>query len=216
MLLGTQVDAFMLAASSANVADKIAAYFGKSFLGTKSIACGFFGVSFIRDWAAQQISWSKGLLIINYPQLETAFDGIMQCECLVGNDLWYNLSHSLHKGEALCPCSTASHSQTLSIFLDDCPAVPDSHLIHGLPVSVGILLYSLHPRPNLMHSVHQLSSIFQNLGPPHVKAVDHGFHCLAGLIDLPFVLGDWAEINKQFSCVSLLVGLQMLATKIQN
>ena len=42
MLLGTQVDTFMLAASSANVADKFAAYFGKSFLGTKSIACGFF------------------------------------------------------------------------------------------------------------------------------------------------------------------------------
>ena len=80
--------------------------------------------------------------------------------------------------------------------------MPDSHLIHGLPVSVGILLYSLHPRPNLMHSVHQLSSIFQNLGPPHLKAVDHCLRCLAGLIALPFVLGNQAEINKQFSCVS--------------
>ena len=65
------------------------------------------------------------------------------------------------------------------ISVADCPAIPDPGLIHWMQVTVGVLLYSLHTRPDIMYVVHQLSRIVHNPGPAHVKALDHLFRYLA-------------------------------------
>ena len=197
MLLGTHVDDFMVAASSTALADKFAAHFGKTFSCKKSIAREFVGMHIIRDRAARKIYLSQALLIDRL--LETEFDGIMQREGLTGNDLRYNPGHALHKWEALCPCSTPFDSKMSRISVDDCPTVPDPRLIHWMQVTVGVLLYTLHTRPDIMHSVHQLSRIVHNPGPSHVKAVDHLLRYLAGTVDLTFVIGNWTEIDRRFA-----------------
>ena len=197
MLLGTHVDDFMLAASSTNLADKFAAHFGQSFSCKKSIAREFVGMYIIRDQNARKIYLSHCLLIDRL--LETEFDGIMQREGLTGNDLRYNPGHALHKWEALCPCSTPFDSKMSRISVDDCPAMPDPGLVHWMQVTVGFLLYTLHTRPDKMHSVHPLSRIVHNPGPSHVKAVDHLLRSLAGTVALTFVIGNWTEIARRFA-----------------
>jgi len=197
MLLGTHVDDFMLAASSTNLADKFAAHFGQSFSCKKSIAREFVGMYIIRDQNARKIYLSHCLLIDRL--LETEFDGIMQREGLTGYDLLYNPGHALQKWEALCPCSTPFDSKMSRISVDDCPAMPDPGLVHWMQVTVGFLLYTLHTRPDIMHSVHQLSRIVHNPGPSHVKAVDHLLRSLAGTVALTFVIGNWTEIDRRFA-----------------
>jgi hypothetical protein len=84
------------------------------------------------------------------------------------------------------------------ISLADCPVVPDPGLIHWMQVTVGVLLYSLHTRPDIMHAVHQLSRIVHNPGPAHVKALDHLLRYLAGTVDLAFIVGNWTDIDRSF------------------
>ena len=84
------------------------------------------------------------------------------------------------------------------ISLSDCPDVPDLSLIHWMQVNVGVLMYSLHTRPDIMHAVHQLSRIVHNPGPAHIKALDHLLRYLAGTMDLVFVVGNWTEIDRKF------------------
>ena len=74
--------------------------------------------------------------------------------------------------------------------------VPDPGLIHWMQVTVGVLLYSLHTRPDFMHAVHQLSRIVHNPGPAHVKALDHLLCYLAGTVDLAFIVGHWTDIDR--------------------
>ena len=196
MLLGTHVDDFLLAASSLILAQSFALYFGKRFKCKMSVAHEFVGLHIIRDRLARRIYLSQALLLDRL--LEKEFMGIMSREGLTGNDLRYNPGSDLHKWEALCPCATPFDYKMARISLSDCPDVPDPSLIHWMQVNVGVLMYSLHTRPDIMHAVHQLSRIVHNPGPAHIKALDHLLRYLAGTMDLVFVVGNWTEIDRKF------------------
>ena len=161
-----------------------------------TIAREYVGLHIIRDRQARRIYLSQAMLIDRL--LEKEFSGIMTREGLTGNDLRYNPDSALRKWESLCPCATPFDYKMSRISVADCPAVPDPGLIHWMQVTVGVLLYSLHTRPDIMYAVHQLSRIVHNPGPAHVKALDHLFRYLAGTVDLAFIVGNWTDIDRSF------------------
>jgi hypothetical protein len=76
--------------------------------------------------------------------------------------------------------------------------VPDPGLIYWNEVTVGVLLYSMHTRPDIWYTVPQLSRIIHNPGPEHVKALGNFLRYLAGTVGLAFIVGNWTDIDKSF------------------
>jgi hypothetical protein len=130
--------------------------------------------------------------------LDKESSSIMSSEGLTGNDLRHNPGGALRKWESLCPCALLFDAKMGRISLADGPVVPDPDLIHWMQVTVGVFLYSLHTRPDIMHTVHQLSRIVHIPGPAHVQALDHLLRYLAGTVDLAFKVGNWTDIDRSF------------------
>jgi hypothetical protein len=67
--------------------------------------------------------------------------------------------------------------------------VPGILLVTSLPIS---LIYFLHSCPAVLHTVHQFPHYPDST---HVRAIAHLQYYLAGMVDLPSLVGNWTELN---------------------
>jgi hypothetical protein len=196
MLLCTHVDDFLLSATTSSLARRFYAHYSLSHDCKFFVARTYVGIDILRDRDARKMYLSQTTLIDRL--LEQEFAGIMRRENLTKNDLQYNPGKDLHKWEQLCPCSTPFDYKMPKLSIVDSPEIPDLALVHWMQVAVGTLMFLLHSRPDLMHSVHQVARFVHNPGSAHVKALDHIFRYLAGTVDLCFIVGNWTPVDTRF------------------